>query len=149
MSVQVRTDISSEPFIRAGRSLTRDSQIILQDAGRTENLLSRTLMAKVAATQKWVPFTDETATNGTAIPQGVYLGDDIAFADIVAGDVTDLAILVGDAILDATQLVIENSLTVDTVITVGATDLRTVRDRMAGRGIFIEDTIAITEFENT
>lgn len=149
MTVQVSTNNSSVPFIRFGDSLYRDSETLLQDAGRTADLVCGTLMAKVAASQKWVPFTDETATDGTAIPQGIYLGADIASADIVAGDVTDLPILVGSNVLiDEDQLVIENSKTVNTVITVGTTDLRTVMDHLAGRGIFLEETVDITEFEN-
>ncbi len=149
MTVQVSTNNSSVPFVRAGDSLYRDSETLLQDAGRTTPLVCGTLMAKVAASQKWVPFTDETATDGTAIPQGIYIGPDITAAAIVAGDVVDLPILVGaTVIIDEDQLVIENSKTVNTVITVGTTDLRTVMDRLAARGIFLQATVDITEFEN-
>lgn len=149
MSVQASQNNSNIPFILSGNALSRDDQILLTDAGRTTVLAQFTLLAKVAATQKWVPFTDETATNGAAIPQGIYIGDDIASADIAAGDIADLNVLLGGSITaDVNQLVIENSKTLDTVVTVGTTDLRTVRDHLANRGIFVEETVDISSFEN-
>lgn len=150
MAVQVRLDNDTVPFIRNGVAATANDATIAQDAGRTAVLAPFTLMAKVAASQKWVPFTDETATDGTAIPQGIYIGQEIAAATIVAGDVTDQVILVGAWVfVDKTQLVIENSKLLTTVITVGTTDLRTVEDHLANRGIFMEDTVDISSFENT
>jgi len=150
MPIQESIDNANVPFIQGGNAFSRDDQVLLTDAGRTTVLAQFTLLAKVAASQKWVPFTNEAATNGTAIPQGIYLGDDITAADIVAGDIADLQVLVGgDGVpVDVNQLVIENSKTLDTVITVGTTDLRTVRDHLANRGIFIEETVDISSFEN-
>lgn len=148
MSVQNASNYSNVPFVRAKMGLTKDSETILTDAGRTTVLAYGTLMAKVAASQKWVPFTDETATNGTAIPQGFFVGDPITAADLVAGDVEDVPILVGDAIVDEGQIVIENSKLLTTVITIGTTDLRTVEDHLANRGIFPEETVDIDKFEN-
>lgn len=154
MGVQVSRDNNTVPFIRFPNPAAIISDaIIAQDGGRAIPLAPITLMAKIAATQKWVPFTDETAVNGSAIPQGVYLGPSIAAADIVAGDVTDNQILVGAAFVDLNQLIIENSKTLDTVInaTGGADNIniQTVRDYLANRGIFVEDTDDISRFENT
>ena len=149
MPVQVSLNNSNTPFVLSGSALSRDDQVLLTDAGRTTVLAQFTLLAKVAATQKWVPFTSEVATDGTAIVQGIYIGDDIAAADIVAGDIADLNVLLGGAItVDVDQLAIENSKTLDTVVTVGTTDLRTVRDHLANRGIFVENTVDISSFEN-
>lgn len=148
MAIQAETDNTNVAFIRSGDSLVRNDTIA-QDAGRSAPLVYGTLMAKVAASEKWTPFIDETATDGTAIPQGIYLGQAITAAALVAGDVVDSLILVGSACtIDTNQLVIENSKTLATVITVGTTDLRTVRDQMANRGIFVEDTVDISSFEN-
>ena len=86
MAVQSNSDNSSVPFIRFANPAVIDEEAVLsQDAGRSAVLASKTLMAKIAATQKWEPFTDETATDGTAIPQGIYVGPDIPAADLVAG----------------------------------------------------------------
>lgn len=148
MNVQASIQNKILAFVLAGLNLTRNDAVIVQDAGRTADLLFGTVMAKVAATQKWTPFILETATDGTANPQGIYLGPDIAFADIVAGDVVDIAICVGDAVVDLNQLVIEDSKTLDTIIGVTSVNARTVRDQLAFRGIFAEDTINISSFEN-
>lgn len=149
MAVQAERNNSNVPFVLFGVAVTSESETIIQDAGRTEDLVYGTMMAKIAASQKWTPFIDETATDGTAIPQGVYLGADIPFADLVAGDIVDVPILEGMAVtIDVQQLVIENSKLLTTVITVGTTDLRTVRDHLMAKGIFTETTVDITEFEN-
>lgn len=148
MSVQVGLNVSNTPFVLSGHALSVSDGVIAQDAARSAVLAKYTLLSKVAASQKWVPFISETATNGTAIPQGIYLGDDLTAASIAAGDITDVSILVGDAIVDINQLVIEASKTLNTVITVGINDLRTVKDHLAARGIFVEDTINISNFEN-
>lgn len=148
MGVQSFINNANIPFVLFGNALSRDDQVILTDAGRAAPLLQFTLMAKIAATGKWTPFILETAIDGTAIPQGIYIGEDITAAALVAGDIVDVNVLVGDAIVDVDQLIIEAAKTLDTVITVGTTDLRTVRDHLANRGIFVEETIDISSFEN-
>jgi len=148
MAVENRADYSNVPFIRHGIAITKDSETLLKDAGRSVPLVYGTLMTKVSASQKWVPFTDETATDGTAIPLGIYVGDDVTAAALVADDVVDAPVLVGQAVIDKNQLVIENSKTLATVITVGTTDIRNVEDHLANIGIFAEDTVDIDEFEN-
>lgn len=147
--VQASSSLDNTPLIQGGLAAKKDGGTLLQDAGRSTILARNTLLAKVAASQKWVPFTDETATDGTAIPQGVYLGPDIPAADIVAGDVENIEVLEGLAVqVDQNKIVIENSKTLTTVITVGTTDLRTVEDHLAARGIFMQDTVDIASPEN-
>lgn len=153
MSVQNRADITNVPFIRSGDTFSKEAETIAQDAGRVAVLAPYTLMAKVAATGKWVPFSDETATDGSAIPAGIYLGDEIAAATIAAGDVENAPILVGGSCtIDQNQLVIENSKLLTTVInaTGGADNIfiQTVVDYLEQRGIFVEDTVDIDGFEN-
>lgn len=153
MSVQTDLNNSTVPFLRfPNPGAINTTAIIAQDAGRAIPLAPLTLMAKIAASQKWVPFTDETAVDGSAIPAGIFLGSSIPSADIVAGDITDNQILVGAAFVDLNQLIIENSKTLDTVIdaTGGADNIniQTVRDYLANRGIFVEDTVDISSFEN-
>lgn len=248
MSVQVSTNNSSVPFIRSGQSFTRDSETLLQDAGRSTDLANLTLMARnavtvpttgtaggsnvgdgtvtgvalaageiprdgtwelectvetvnggtfkltdpggnivandlvmtagagaattffvpsagltfiitdgtedfdtgdvftvaITANGKWVPF-DEDAITGAQIPRGILLTGSITAAALVAGDVVDQAILTGGTCtIDASQLVIEGTATVNTVLSGG----QTISDTLAAIGIFLEDTVDITEFEN-
>lgn len=154
MSVQVRQNLDTRPFITYSHDATRkDKEILLTDAGRTTDLLSRTLMAKIAATGKWVPFTDETAVDGSAIPQGIYdpegVRGDIASADIVAGDVEDIPIVIFGAFFDADRLVIENSKTLDTVIGATTIHAKTVEDALRERSLIAENQISVSNYENT
>ena len=149
MAVQSRLDIDITPFFLSGNVLTKDSEIIAQDAGRTEDLLQYTLMAQIAADKKWVPFTDETATYGTAIVKGIYTGGDIDAAAIAAGDVEDIAIVVGGstATFAEDKLIIENSKTLDTIIEAGTINAHRVEDDLNGIGLYPESTVDISSYE--
>jgi hypothetical protein len=144
MSVQVKTDLDNRPFILAKMGLIKSAQTVAQDAGRTVDMEYGTVMAYDPSAAKWVPFTDETATDGTQIPKG-FLMRKLLTADIVAGDVSDVPILVGDAIVDSAQIVIENSKTLATVVNVPAGLNQTVEDLLRFLGLYPETTIDITE----
>ncbi len=150
MSVQNRLDIVNKSFILdASLSATKDSLTILQDAGRAAPLVFGTLMAKVAASGKYVPFINEAATDGTALPIAVYIGADIPTADLVAGDVVDkICLLGGDVIIDKNRLVIENAKTLATVIGAVTIHAKTVEDVLNDRGIFMGESDDSTSFEN-
>ena len=148
MAVQVRLDNINVAFYLDDSALAELDVTLLQDAGRSVPLACGTVMTKVAASQKWVPLTDLAAVDGTSIPLGIYVGNDIAAADLVAGDVTDITMIVGRTVLDVAQLVLENSLTFDDIVTVGTTSLLTVKDYLAMLGIYLETTTAISAFEN-
>lgn len=146
--VQAEIDNSSVPFIRfSGPSAIIDDAILLQDAGRSGALVKFTLLAYNPTSKKFVPFEDEAATDGTAIPVGIYLGDDITEAAIIAGDIADILVLIGNAFVDKNQLIIENSKTIDTIITVGTTDLRSVEQHLRDINIYLADTIDTSSFE--
>lgn len=144
MQVQVKTDLENKPFILFGMGLIKSAQTVAQDAGRTADMEYGTLMSYNPATEKWVPFTDETATDGTQIPGG-FLLQTLATADIVAGDVEDVQILVGDAIVDSGQVVIENSKTLATVVNVPTNLNKSVEELLRWLGLYPRSTIDITE----
>lgn len=85
------------------------------------------------------------AVNGLEEFAGIYLGPSIAAATIVAGAVEDVQILTGDAFIDEDQLVIENSVTLATILNNGLT----LRDNMRQRGLQPTDTIVFSAQENT
>lgn len=154
MEVQVRTDLDTRPFILESLPSCKrlDKAVILTDGGRSTPLLSRTLMAKISATEKWVPYTDPAATDGTAKPAGIYdpeghLGD-ISAADIVAGDVVDVPIIIFGALFDDSKLVIENSLTLDTVISTGTIEEQTVADALRKISLIPQSAISGSQPEN-
>jgi hypothetical protein len=145
MAVESRVNNTNYPFVLSGESMTSEAETILQDAVRATVLAKYTLMAQVPATRKWVPFTDETLSNGQEFPLGIIMAS-LTAAQMVAGDVLDIPILTGGCFtFDENQLVIENSKTLNTVI---STLNLTVRQWLHTRGMYPEDTDSIDEFEN-
>jgi hypothetical protein len=145
MAVETRLDITNYPFVLSGNALTREAEVIAQDAGRLTAMAKYTLMSQIPATRKWVPFTDETAVDGTEKPQGILMAS-LTAAQIVAGDVSDIPIYTGgDFTFDEDQLVIENSKTLNTVI--GTEDM-TVGAWIANKGMHAESTMSVNELEN-
>jgi hypothetical protein len=155
MSVQASANRNNIPFILSGNPLQKEGETIAQIVGRSAALAPYTLMGKISATGKWAPCDDATATDGTAIPRGIYMGDSITAADLVAGDVEDCPIIVGGSAVtfDKDQLVVEEAtspaLTIDSVVTVGTNDKGTIRERLYALGLFAEDTVAIDGYENS
>lgn len=122
MTAQYRQDLSSAPLILGGVGIKKSGQTILTDGSRTATLYRNTVMAKVTASGKWVPWTDIDAVNGAAYPRGIYVGPDITAAALAAGDVTGCDILVGGAgcLVDKNLLVFENSLSLTTHVDLAA-----------------------------
>ncbi len=154
MTAQARVDVNTTPFILYDYPASRrDNAVIAQDAGRAADLAPYTLMSQIAATGKWVPFTDETATNGTAIPRGIFVPSElqgaIAQADIVAGDVVDVPIITFGAKFDEGKLVIENSKTLDTIIATTTVNAKTVRQALEEQTLIPVNTRTASLPENS
>lgn len=133
MTVQIQADINTTPFILfSNMSSRKDNAVLIQDAGRATPLAPFTLMAQISASEKWEPWTDIAATDGTAIPSGIFLPSDIqgaiTAAELVAGDVVDVPILVFGAKFDEDKLVMENSLTLETVLAAATVNNKTARE---------------------
>jgi small-conductance mechanosensitive channel len=147
MAVQVQTDNTLDILYRGEIVVIKQNQVLLQDAGRSGDLVYGTLMAKISASQKLVPFTDETAVDGSAIPYGFYIGADIPEADIIAGDVEDIQLLIGGVVhVDQNLITIENTKLLTTVIQVGTTLEKTVNDWLELQGLYMQDTVEISSF---
>jgi hypothetical protein len=149
MAVQTSLEVTNVAFILHGQPLRKDNETVSQDAGRgSADMVAYTIMSYNPTSQEWVPFTDETASDGTQYPRGILM-QTLDAADIVAGDVVDVPILVGGTVIcDVEQITIENSKTLDTIINVPAGFNTSVRDFLQMNGIFFEDTVDIDEFEN-
>lgn len=157
MAIQGRTDQKNFPFVIFGATLVKDNETILTDAARAAVLKYGTVMAQVASSKKWVPLTDVAAhATGENVARGIYVGDDIAAATIAAADVTGCPIVVAGypAIIDSSQLVLENSLTVDTVVSDdpagadnGVVNVRRIEDDLARIGIYVEETLDVNVLE--
>lgn len=118
-----------------------DDGVLLQDAGRgVVALLQFTLLGKIAATGKWVPY-DATAVDGSAAVPGILLSADVTGAALVAGDVTGQSILKFGARCDVGKLVLENG-TLATIV--GATlEQRQVEDMLVDKSLFMVTTAQV------
>ena len=157
---------SVQPFKIGGFPFVKDAEILLTDAARTVPLAQYTVMAQIAATRKWVPWTTVTATDGSAIPLGILLTDGgFTAAQLAAGDVTGAMIAVGGMgyQVDSSQLVFDagstgggTPLTLNTVFTANAVGSGTatpylliIGERQLNQlGIFPTSTVALTGAEN-
>lgn len=154
MAVQTSQNFQVKPFILSGRPLVKEAETIAQNAQRATALAPYTLMGKVSATGLWTPFGDISGTDGTAIPAGIYMGDSITAAALVAGNVVNCPILVGGAgvTFDEDQLVIEELVSppedLDTILTIDTIDQRTIRERLYALGLFAESTMETDAYEN-
>jgi hypothetical protein len=151
MAVQARRDNDTEPLILTENSLVRNGTII-QDAGRTTDLLFGTVLAKIAASGLYTPFVSLTATTGASVPCAIYLGDDIDAADLVAGNIVDVPILVGNAVLDEGKVVFDDgTLSAASIVPAAAANpyfVLQARECLSLFGLFLELGIAISEHEN-
>jgi hypothetical protein len=112
--------------------------------GATDFIIGDKAAIVITADGDYKPLTTG-AVDGSARVAGIYLGEEITAAAIVAGDVVDRPMLTGGTCtVDGSQLVLEGGLTVASVLPSGLT----VRDELALLGIFVEDTINIDELEN-
>lgn len=147
MGIQARTDYYSLDLIRGGNPKSLSNETVVQDGARSGAMVKGTVMTLDPATNKWNSLTDPTATDGTAYPRGILLAD-LTEAEIQAGDVVDVPILVGDAILDASHITLENSLTLADVINVPANTNTTIGIELRKLGLYTEVTRDVDGFEN-
>lgn len=150
MAVQTSLNNTTVPFIKYGTTFVINGSIA-QDAARTTDLLQNTVMAYNPTNQNWVPFNSLVAVNGESVPRGIYLGDTIEAADLAAADAENAAILVGGCCTVDKELIVwdDDTLDEDDIVNPGTIEARTTRHALAAAaGIYIEDTVDISEFEN-
>ena len=152
MAVQTRVNNDTTPFILGGQSLVKKGTIA-QDVARATVLKKYTVLAQIASTGKYTPYVSASQTTGASVPSAIYLGDDIAAADLVAGDVEDLDILVGGGCLvDKNQVVFDGGTLSNATVVNGAAAnpyfVVTAEKCLSLFGIYQQDTIDISEIEN-
>ena len=143
MSIQSSLDVNTvSPFLSG--SFKGKAGTFLQDSGRTIPLARMTVLGKVAASGGYVPL-DATASDGRQYPSGIYNGLGVAAADIVAGDVELMEIVIGgDGKIIEEELIFENSETLATVID---GEGRTVQDYLNDKGLFFRSVTDADEFQ--
>ena len=81
--------------------------------GAADFILADLFTIAVTANGKWVPF-DITAVDGSEIPEGFYMGEDITVAAMQAADVLDNPIIFFGAVFDEGKAVFDDGSTVFT-----------------------------------
>ena len=135
--LQANETQNTEGFWLRGDYDVKDNLTILTDGGRAIPLAKYTLMAQITATLKLVPMTSAVLTTGASVPFGIFIGDDIPAADLIAGDVTDqqIAVIGEPADFDIDKLVFDQgTLDIDDVIDVGTVQLTTIRKKLSELG---------------
>ena len=99
----------------------------------------------ITADGDYVPLAID-GVGGAEYVAGIFLGAEILAATIVAGDVANqLALLGGNLTVTGDDVVLDDGvMTLDTVLPSG----KTVNEELALLGIFTEDTVDISSFEN-
>ena len=147
MAVESIEDLVNQPFIREGKA-NMDTGTFKTNGSRSGAVVAFTLLSIDTATGYWTTFTDETATDGTQIPQGISFRA-ITEAAIKAGNVGDYQVYRGgDFTFDQNQLTIENAKTLATVITVPTNLKLRVRDWLQKAGMTPVDVVDIDAYEN-
>jgi hypothetical protein len=151
MAVQTRSNNDTVPFILGGQSLIKKGTIV-QNGARATVLKKYTVMAQLVSGGKYTPFVALNATTGASVPTAIYMGDDIAAADLVAGDIEDVDILVGGGCLvDKNQVVFDDGAlsNASVVIAIASAFWTMTAEKCLGLfGIYQQDTIDISEIEN-
>ena len=107
---------SSIPFyVGGGTPLVKDQETILTDGSRTVPLAFGTIMSKLSATGKWVPFllANLGASDGSQYPAGILVADGgYTAAQYSAADITNAPILVGGGVkVDSQQIIFDKGST--------------------------------------
>ena len=89
--------------------------------------------------------TAGTGGDGSDFPVGIYLGESITAAALVAGDVVGRVVLMGGNIVcDKDQVVLENSLALTDVVVALS---QTIQRALEQRGIWLTDSIDISSYQ--
>jgi hypothetical protein len=149
MAYQTRLDNDTTPLILSDSSDVRN-ETLASIQGRVTPILYGTVMARVAADRRWVPWNNVLAVDGSALPRGIYLGDEIAAADIAAEHIDDVPILVGNARVNEEKVVFDDDvLSANSIIGAGGIAATTGRDcLMMTANIRLQLGVAISEHEN-
>lgn len=149
MAYQARANLSNTPLILSDSPDVENGDIA-QNEQRTTDLLYGTVMAQISATGLWTPFNAVAGTDGSGVPRGIYLGDDIDAEDLSDADIEDVPILVGNARVNESEVVWDDdTLSADTVVAPATVEARTARRALEESvNIRLEATVQTTDYEN-
>jgi len=152
MAVQRQTNNENKPFILGDDGEAR-RVTFGRDQTRTSADIERyTVVTRNPSSGLWYAYTAVDAVDGTQVPMGIVM-ETVDGAALHAGNVTDIAVLKGNALCDVEQLVLENSLTLADIINWvddNGDDVQintTIEQELRKLNIRFADTIDTTEVE--
>lgn len=144
INVQTQSTLAVNTLVLSGVPNEIQTATILQDAGRgTTPLAYATVMGRNPATGKWSPWKSDLAT-GALVNVGIFVHNRaITGAELVAGDVTNMNIIVGGDIRVAESVLVleKGGDTLDTAFGT-APNNTTLRDLLNRIGIAAQKTIS-------
>ncbi len=112
--------------------------------GATDFVAADLFTIAVTANGKLVPF-DATAADGSEIPEGIFMGEEITAAALVAADVVDNPVVFSGMKFDEDKMVFDNGAdTIDTLLATG----RTIREELALMTLIGQQTQTASAAEN-
>lgn len=157
MAVQASAAVTNIPFILGGPAYQTQAATVVRDQTRSGPIVFGTVMCLDNSTGKWTPFTEVAGATGQNLPAGIIL-QELGHDAVEAADQTNVKILIGGALVDKNQIVLENSLTLATVVTVSSAGAATsagkldcyatVEQILRWHGIFVSDSIVVAGTEN-
>ena len=144
INVQTQSTLTVNTLVLGGVPNEIQTATILQDAGRgTTPLAYGTVMGRNPVTRIWQPWKSDLTT-GALVNVGIFAGNRaVTGAELVAGDVTNMNIIVGDGIRVAESLLVLEKVgdTLDTAFGT-APNNTTLRDLFYRIGINPQKTIS-------
>lgn len=112
--------------------------------GATDFAVDDFFTITITADGDYWPLND-VGVVGESQVAGIYLGDELTAAKIVAGDIPNSPVLIGGkCTIDKNLVVLENSLTLSSVLPSG----KSVREELEDLGIFPESTLDIDSYQS-
>jgi len=146
-SFQLREDNQNVAVLLRGSALCKENETLERISSAPDGLKKWTVMAYDPTGNKWTPWIDVAATNGTQFPMGIYMGDFIDQATI-EGDDQPGPILVGDAVLAEEGLVLFGAADLGSIVNVPANLNKSGEECLRWVGIYVENVVAISQPEN-
>jgi hypothetical protein len=144
MAVQGLRDNTNKPFITGYGGIAKRGTFA-RDADRDGDIAIHTVVTQNKSSGLWYPYTDLDAKDGTQHPRGIVMAT-VTEAALIAGDVENVPILKGNAIVDEAQIVLENDLELTDVVIVPTNNAKSIEDELNELGIFFaDDNVDTTE----
>jgi hypothetical protein len=132
--------VDTTPLIIGGSPMI-SYETIIQDGGRSGDMVYGTILGQIGASRKWRPVSP-AVSDGAQFPRAVLMRT-LLEADIIAGDIDDVPLARGGGeaiVVDKNQIVWEGATTQDTLVNDPTNLNSTMRELLVWANIYVADT---------